>query len=132
MWKSVAAFIAALTLLPRSLTGIVAFPLALALDEPAGADAALLLPAGVVLLSPVPELADVHPATSAEHATEATATANDLRKPVPSRDLQSAAKLPRLRQDRRSKATLHTARRDTAESKLWVNDHCRRAFGGHQ
>ena len=74
-----AAFIAAVTLLPRSPTGIVAFPLAL--DELVGGVAVLLLPAGVLLLLPVPELVDVHPATSAE---QATATTNDLRKAVPS------------------------------------------------
>jgi len=84
MWKSVAAFIAAVTLLPRSLTGIVAFPLAL--DEPAGGDTVLLLPAGVVLLSPAPELVDVHPPTSAEQTTTAaSAAANDSRTAEPFR-----------------------------------------------
>jgi hypothetical protein len=77
----VAAFIAAVTLLPRSLTAIVAFPLAL--DELAGGDAVLLLPAGVVLLSPVPELVDVQPATSAEQTAAASAAANDFRTAEP-------------------------------------------------
>ncbi|HEY2985729.1 MAG TPA: hypothetical protein VGJ38_16355, partial [Jatrophihabitantaceae bacterium] len=62
-------------------TGIVAFPLADGaaldeLDDPEGTDGVVPVPPLVVV--------DVHPATSAEHATKATATANDLRKAVPS------------------------------------------------
>jgi len=130
MWKSVAAFIAAVTLLPRSLTGIVAFPLAL--DELVGGDAVPLVPAGVVLLLPVPELVDVHPATSAEHATDATATANDLRKPVPSRDLRGAAKLPRLRQDPQEQGNPAHGAPEYRRTETVGQWRLSSSFGGHQ
>jgi hypothetical protein len=72
------------TLLARSFTGIVAFPLSegAALDELAGTDAVLLLAPDAVLLSSLPEL-DEQPRTSADHATVAYTTVNDLRTAVP-------------------------------------------------
>jgi hypothetical protein len=80
MWKSVAACIAAVTLLPRSLTGIVAFPLADGaaldeLDDPEGTDGVVPVPPLVVV--------DVHPATSAAQTTAASGAANDFRTAEP-------------------------------------------------